>query len=53
MAAILPRARSGSRAVVADAPSRAIMRPEVLEAVSGTSADVREIDGRPVALFYG
>ncbi|WP_422678161.1 ABC transporter ATP-binding protein [Blastococcus brunescens] len=43
--------RNGS--VVADAPSREIMRPEVLEAVYETSVDVREIDGRPVALYYG
>ncbi|MGY1630711.1 ABC transporter ATP-binding protein [Geodermatophilus sp. SYSU D01186] len=39
--------------VVADAPAREIMRPEVLEAVYGTTVDVREIDGRPVALYYG
>jgi iron complex transport system ATP-binding protein len=40
-------------AVVADAPAREIMRPEVLGAVYDTSVDVREIDGRPVALYYG
>ncbi|MGY1712473.1 ABC transporter ATP-binding protein [Geodermatophilus sp. SYSU D00758] len=39
--------------VVADAPSRDVMRPEVLEAVYGTPVDVREIDGRPIALYYG
>jgi iron complex transport system ATP-binding protein len=39
--------------VVADAPSREIMRPEVLQAVYDTTVDVREIDGRPVALYYG
>jgi iron complex transport system ATP-binding protein len=39
--------------VVADAPAREVMRPEVLEAVYGTTVDVREIDGRPVALYYG
>jgi iron complex transport system ATP-binding protein len=39
--------------VVADASSRDIMRPEVLEAVYDTTVDVREIDGRPVALYYG
>ena len=38
--------------IVADAPSAAIMRPEVLEAVYDTPVDVREIDGRPVALYY-
>ncbi|RBY76484.1 iron ABC transporter ATP-binding protein [Blastococcus sp. TF02-09] len=40
-------------AVVADAPAREIMRPEVLAAVYDTDVDVREIDGRPVALYYG
>ncbi|MCF6507900.1 ATP-binding cassette domain-containing protein [Blastococcus sp. MG754426] len=40
-------------AVVADAAARDIMRPEVLAAVYDTSVDVREIDGRPVALYYG
>jgi iron complex transport system ATP-binding protein len=39
--------------VVADAPSREIMRPEVLGAVYDTPVDVREIDGKPVALYYG
>jgi iron complex transport system ATP-binding protein len=39
--------------IVADAPSRDIMRPSVLEAVYETAVDVREIDGRPVALYYG
>jgi iron complex transport system ATP-binding protein len=43
--------RNGS--VVADAPAREIMRPEVLAAVYDTAVDVREIDGRPVALYYG
>jgi iron complex transport system ATP-binding protein len=39
--------------VVADASAREIMRPEVLAAVYDTTVDVREIDGRPVALYYG
>jgi iron complex transport system ATP-binding protein len=39
--------------VVADAPARDVMRPDVLEDVYGTTVDVREIDGRPVALYYG
>ena len=39
--------------VVADAPAREIMRPEVLAAVYDTPVDVREIDGKPVALYYG
>ncbi len=39
--------------VVADGPAREIMRPEVLGAVYDTPVDVREIDGRPVALYYG
>jgi iron complex transport system ATP-binding protein len=39
--------------VVADAPARDVMRPDVLEVVYGTTVDVREIDGRPVALYYG
>lgn len=39
--------------VVADAPARAIMRPDVLRRVYDTTVDVREIDGRPVALYYG
>jgi len=38
--------------VVADAPVGGIMQPPVLEAVYGTTVDVREIDGRPVALYY-
>ncbi len=39
--------------VVADAPAREVMRPEVLAAVYDTPVDVREIDGKPVALYYG
>ncbi len=39
--------------VVADAPAREIMRPEVLAAVYDMTVDVREIDGRLVALYYG
>ena len=39
--------------VVADAPAREIMRPEGLGAVYDTPVDVREIDGKPVALYYG
>ncbi|MGY1640422.1 ABC transporter ATP-binding protein [Geodermatophilus sp. SYSU D00703] len=39
--------------VVADASSREVVRPEVLAAVYDTTVDVREIDGRPVALYYG
>ncbi|SHH36692.1 ABC transporter ATP-binding protein [Geodermatophilus nigrescens] len=38
--------------VVADASAREVMRPEVLAAVYDTTVDVREIDGRPVALYY-
>ncbi|ASD21062.1 iron ABC transporter ATP-binding protein [Cryobacterium sp. LW097] len=38
--------------VVADAAAAEIMRPEVLEAVYDTKVDVRQIDGRPVALYY-
>lgn len=38
--------------VVADAPARDIMRADVLEGVYDTRVDVREIDGRPVALYY-
>ncbi|MDX2376093.1 ATP-binding cassette domain-containing protein [Microbacterium sp. LRZ72] len=38
--------------VIADASVAQIMRPEVLADVYGTSVDVREIDGRPVALYY-
>jgi iron complex transport system ATP-binding protein len=43
--------RDGS--VVADAPARDVMRPEVLATVYDTTVDVREIDGKPVALYYG
>ena len=39
--------------VVADAPAREVMRPDVLHRVYDTTVDVREIDGRPVALYYG
>ncbi|SOD95342.1 iron ABC transporter ATP-binding protein [Blastococcus haudaquaticus] len=39
--------------VVADGPARDVMRPSVLEAVYDTAVDVREIDGRPVAVHYG
>jgi iron complex transport system ATP-binding protein len=39
--------------VVADAPARQVMRAEVLAAVYDTTVDVREIDGRPVALYFG
>jgi iron complex transport system ATP-binding protein len=39
--------------VVADGPAREVMRPEVLGAVYDTPVDVREIDGKPVALYYG
>ncbi|GGD87714.1 iron ABC transporter ATP-binding protein [Microbacterium murale] len=38
--------------IVADAPADAIMRPEVLEEVYGTTVDVREIDGQRIALYY-
>ena len=38
--------------IVADAPVAEIMRPEVLGEVYETAVDVREIDGRPVALYY-
>jgi iron complex transport system ATP-binding protein len=38
--------------VVADAPAAEIMRADVLESVYDTRVDVREIDGRPVALYY-
>jgi len=38
--------------VVADAAPAGIMRAEVLGAVYETTVDVREIDGRPVALYY-
>jgi iron complex transport system ATP-binding protein len=39
--------------VVADASAREVMRPDVLAAVYDTPVDVREIDGRPVALYFG
>ena len=39
--------------VVADASARDIMRPEVLGAVYDTPVDIRDIDGKPVALYYG
>jgi iron complex transport system ATP-binding protein len=39
--------------IVADATCEEIMRPEVLREVYDTTVDVREIDGRPVALYYG
>ena len=39
--------------VVADASAREVMRPDVLAAVYDTPVDVREIDGKPVALYYG
>ncbi|MDN3311238.1 ATP-binding cassette domain-containing protein [Microbacterium oryzae] len=39
--------------VVADAPAAEIMRADVLEAVYDTAVDVRQIDGKPVALYYG
>lgn len=38
--------------VVADAAVAEIMRPEVLAEVYETPVDVRQIDGRPVALYY-
>lgn len=38
--------------IVADGPPAAIMKPEVLAAVYDTEVVVREIDGRPVALYY-
>lgn len=38
--------------IVADAPRGEIMRPEVLRDVYDTEVDVRQIDGRPVALYY-
>jgi iron complex transport system ATP-binding protein len=38
--------------VVADAAAHKIMRTEVLEAVYDTKVDVRDIDGKPVALYY-
>ena len=39
--------------VVADASAREVMRSDVLAAVYDAPVDVREIDGRPVALYYG
>ncbi|NHI16323.1 ABC transporter ATP-binding protein [Microbacterium excoecariae] len=38
--------------IVADAGRDAIMQPDVLREVYDTEVDVREIDGRPVALYY-
>jgi len=38
--------------VVADATRDEIMTPDVLGRVYDTAVDVREIDGRPVALYY-
>lgn len=38
--------------IVADAACADIMRPEVLGAVYDTAVEVREIDGKPVALYY-
>ena len=38
--------------IVADAPAEEIMQPDVLEAVYATAVDVREIDGRRIALYY-
>ncbi|GAB2609068.1 iron ABC transporter ATP-binding protein [Pseudactinotalea suaedae] len=38
--------------VVADAAAGEVMDPDVLEAVYDTPVDVRDIDGRPVALYY-
>ncbi|MGO3319688.1 MAG: iron ABC transporter ATP-binding protein, partial [Microbacterium gubbeenense] len=38
--------------IVADASRDAIMRPEVLREVYDTEVEVREIDGKPVALYY-
>lgn len=38
--------------IVADAAVGDIMRADVLEAVYDTTVDVREIDGKPVALYY-
>ncbi|HLV53981.1 MAG TPA: ATP-binding cassette domain-containing protein [Actinotalea caeni] len=38
--------------VVADAPAREVMTAEVLRSVYDAAVDVREIDGRPVALYY-
>ena len=38
--------------IIADASRDEIMRPEVLREVYDTEVEVREIDGRPVALYY-
>lgn len=38
--------------IVADASRDEIMRPDVLRDVYDTEVDVREIDGKPVALYY-
>ncbi|TFC05600.1 hypothetical protein E3O42_03365 [Cryobacterium adonitolivorans] len=38
--------------VVADAPADLIRRADVLELVTDTQVEVREIDCRPVALYY-
>ncbi|MBG6084531.1 iron ABC transporter ATP-binding protein [Zhihengliuella flava] len=39
-------------AIIADAPAAQIMDPSVLREVYSTDVDVREIDGRRVALYY-
>jgi len=39
-------------AIVADGGPEEIMQPDVLAAVYDTEVDVREIDGRLVALYY-
>ena len=39
--------------VVAQGTTREMMRPQVLEAVFDTPVDVHEIDGRPVAVYFG
>ena len=38
--------------IIADASRDEIMRPEVLREVYDTDVEVRQIDGRPVALYY-
>ncbi len=38
--------------IVADGTANEVMQSEVLAEVYGTSVDVREIDGRPHALYY-
>ncbi|GAA0312429.1 ABC transporter ATP-binding protein [Kineococcus aurantiacus] len=38
--------------VVADAAAGEVMRPDVLEAVYDVPVDIRQVDGRPVALYY-